>query len=386
MAEEWNQLFNQYFKSSITPIAIPESLAPFYYFKGTNKIQGGAYKPVVSIDIGGGTTDIVVFKSNKALLLSSFKFAANTIFGDGFSEYGAASSNGLIQKYSPHYEALLVNNGLNRLLEVFRAIKTKNRSEDINAFLFSIENNTSINSSKQYSYNELLAQDEDIKIVFLYFYAAIIYHVAQLMKLKGIELPKHIILSGTGSKVLQIITPDRSLLTKFSKVIFEKVYGQNFDQDGLSIETEKNQPKEVTCKGGLMTGEGDLVEDLEEIKHTLTGLEDIGIATLRYSELDAAIKKSMVSYIENFHHFFLSLNDDLNFVDDFTISPAAFTLFKQEAGKHLPDYLENALGFNAKIDELSDDKELEESLFFYPLIGTINNLISQLAGISTVKH
>lgn len=93
----WNELFQQYFKSSNKPIGISESLAPFYYFKGVGKLQGGAYKPVVSIDIGGGTTDVVVFKSNKPLLLTSFKFAANTIFGDGFSEYGAARTNGLMK-------------------------------------------------------------------------------------------------------------------------------------------------------------------------------------------------------------------------------------------------------------------------------------------------
>ncbi len=69
----WNELFQQYFNPENKPIGITESLAPFYYFRGVNRLQGGAYKPVVSVDIGGGTTDIVVFKSNKPLLLTSFQ-------------------------------------------------------------------------------------------------------------------------------------------------------------------------------------------------------------------------------------------------------------------------------------------------------------------------
>jgi len=227
----WNELFLQYFNPTKQAIGITESLAPFYYFKGTNKLQGGAFKPVVSIDIGGGTTDIVVFKQNKPLLLTSFKFAANTIFGDGYSEYGAATSNGLISKYYPHFENLLVTNKLFDLSTVLTSIREKNRTEDLNALFFSIEDNPKIKDKKLFSYNSLLAKDEDLKIIFIYFYAAIIFHIAELMKQKQVELPKHLVFSGTGSKVLNIISPDRKILSEFSKVIFESVYDRSFDSD-----------------------------------------------------------------------------------------------------------------------------------------------------------
>ena len=131
----WNELFNLYFNPTQQAVGITESLAPFYYFKGTNKLQGGSFKPVVSIDIGGGTTDVVVFKQNKPLLMTSFKFAANAIFGDGFSEYGAASSNGLISKYFPYYENLLATNKLYDLSKVLSSIKDKNKTEDINVVM-----------------------------------------------------------------------------------------------------------------------------------------------------------------------------------------------------------------------------------------------------------
>ncbi|PGH41170.1 MAG: hypothetical protein CRN43_00830 [Candidatus Nephrothrix sp. EaCA] len=377
------ELFKLYFNPLNQPVGITESLAPFYYFKGVNKLQGGSYKPVVSVDIGGGTTDIVVFKSNKPLLLTSFKFAANTIFGDGFSEYGAASSNGLIHKYFPHYEKLLSENKFYDLSKVLSSIKEKNKAEDLNAFFFSIEGNQKIKDKKLFSYNSLLANNEDLKILFIYFYVAIIYHIAELMKHKKIEMPKHLVFSGTGSKILNIISPDMKILAALSKKIFEGVYGQTFDSDGLTIETEKEMPKEVTCKGGLMSNPEDLAIDIKDIKATLTCAESKGIEKLTYDQLNNDVKNDIVNYVSRFNSFFLKLNAQYSFADYFGISAKSLEIFKEEANKHLRDYLEEGLEYNKKLDETAaDEKEIEETLFFYPLTGVINNLSSKLTQIN----
>ncbi|MCC4227854.1 cell division protein FtsA [Zunongwangia profunda] len=382
----WNELFKQYFNPTNQAVGITESLAPFYYFKGTNKLQGGAFKPVLSIDIGGGTTDVVVFKQNKPLLLSSFKFAANTIFGDGFSEYGAATSNGLISKYYPHFENLLATNKLYDLSNVLSSIRDKNRTEDLNALFFSIEDNPKIKDKKLFSYNSLLSKDDDLKIIFIYFYTAIIYHIAELMKLKEVELPKHIIFSGTGSKILNIISSDKKILSNFSKAIFENVYDRGFDSDGLSIETEKDMPKEVTCKGGLMLNPEDLAFDIRKIRTTLTCVENKGIGILTYDRLDEDTKANIVTYVNDFNKFFLSLNQRFSFSDYFNVSEESLKIFKEEANKHLRDYLEEGLEYNKKLDNIGkDNKEIEESLFFYPLIGAINNLSSHLSQLTPIN-
>lgn len=386
LEELWAELFEEYFKSDTSPIGIPESLAPFYYFKGANRLAGGAFKPVVSIDIGGGTTDIVVFQKNKPLLLTSFKFAANSIFGDGYSEYGAAKSNGFIQKYVPYYENLLTTNKLYDLSKVLKSLLNKNKAEDINTFLFSIENNPRIKDKKMFSYNALLAKDEDLKILFLYFYSAIIYHIAMLMKHKGVALPKHIIFSGTGSKVLTIVSSGNKILSDLSKVIFEEVYGLEFDRDGISIETEKDMPKEITCKGGLMSNVEDLAIDVKDIKAVLTCLEEKGIDTLSYNELNDELMKSIAEYVQQFNEFFIKLNSKFNFTDYFNVSEESFNLFKEEITKHVRDYLEEGLTINNKLgDRASDEKEIEESFFFYPLVGAINNLSGQLSMLNTVN-
>ena len=378
----WNELFRQYFNPANPTIGISESLAPFYFFKNTNRLQG-AFKPVVSIDIGGGTTDIVVFKQNKPMLMSSFKFGANTIFGDGYSEFGAASSNGIINKYYPHYENLLITNKLYDLSKVLSTIKEKNRTEDLNAFFFSIENNSKIKDKKLFSYNELLANDEDLKILFIYYYSAIIYHVAELMHHKGIELPKHLVFSGTGSKILNIITSDLKILSKISKYIFEEVYDAKFDVDDLTVETEKEIPKEVTCKGGLMSNTEDLAFDIRDIKSTLTCLENIGLSTLKYSDLIDSNNGLITNYVENFNKIFLQLNAKFNLNDNFNATEASIKVVSTEINKHLRDYLEEGIQYNKKLDDIGqEDREIEESLFFYPLIGTINNLSSHLSKLS----
>jgi hypothetical protein len=381
----WNELFNLYFNPTQQAVGITESLAPFYYFKGTNKLQGGSFKPVVSIDIGGGTTDVVVFKQNKPLLMTSFKFAANAIFGDGFSEYGAASSNGLISKYFPYYENLLATNKLYDLSKVLSSIKDKNKTEDINAFFFSIENNPKIKDKKLFSYNSLLANDEDLKIIFIYFYSAIIFHIADLMKQKQIELPKHIVFSGTGSKVLNVITTDLKILSNLSKTIFENVYSSKFDSDGLSIETEKEMPKEVTCKGGLMLNAEDLAIDIRTIKATHTCLN--GVDKLTYDQLDETAKAKIANYVSEFNNFFFNLNAQYSFSDYFNVTTKSLEIFKDELSKHLRDYLEEGLEYNKKLDEIAtDDKEIEETLFFYPIIGAINNLSNHLSQLTQVNN
>ena len=124
------------------------------------------------------------------------------------------------------------------------------------------------------------------------------------MKQKQIELPKHIVFSGTGSKVLNVISSDLKILANLSKKIFENVYHQSFDSDGLSIETEKEMPKEVTCKGGLMLNAEDLAIDISSIKATNTCLD--GVSKLTYDQLNETAKANIANYVTEFNKFFFN--------------------------------------------------------------------------------
>jgi hypothetical protein len=385
-----NNLTKKYFNSQSDPVGVSESLAPYYYYKATGKIPGGGHTPVVSIDIGGGTTDVVVFRSNMPILLTSFKFAANSLFGDGFYEFGA-SSNGLINKYLPHFEKLLFENHQHDLIEVLKSIKGRNKSDDIIAFLFSLENNHRIQDKALFSFNNVLSDDSDFKIVFLYFYSAIIYYTAQLIKKElGVStLPSNIVFSGTGSKILQIISPSQKTISQLTKLIFEKVCGVKYGEEGLVVKIEKDFPKELTCKGGLMMDTSDLKQDVKQIKKTLTCLEEKGISALRFNMLNDQLSNDITQYIKSFNQFFINLDKSIDFSDSFGVSAKSFSIFTDEVDKHLRDYLFDGVSYLKKLDGISSDdkeKEIEESLFFYPLIGSINNLLSHLSQLTPANN
>lgn len=376
------ELFTKYFNSNHKPIGISESIAPFYYYKSTGQISGGTYSPVVSIDIGGGTTDVVVFQSNKPILISSFKFAANSIFGDGYVEYGS-TSNGLVKKYTEIFETLLSSNSRYDLIGLLSSIKAKNKSEDIFAFLFSLESNYKIKDKDLFSFNNMLSEDKDYKILVLYFYTTIIYHVVNLIQNNPEiqELPKNIVFSGTGSKILSILTKNESRLSEYTQIVFEKVLGQKYGHDKLKLKSEIEIPKEITCKGGLMYNAEDLGLNVESLRQTLTCTDK---KELKYNDLNNGIKSQIVKSVEVFNEFFTSINKVYDIEDNFGISQKSISIFNSNINSHLRDFLEEGIDFNSKLDENnSDEKVIRESMFFYPIIGVINNLSSKLSEINS---
>ena len=103
--------------------------------------------------------------------------------------------------------------------------------------------------------------------------------------------------------------------------------------------------------------------------------------------LNEQLSNDITNYIKSFTQFFINLNTRIDFIDSFGVSTKSLSIFNEEADKHLHDYLFDGVNYLKKLDEISsDDKEIEESLFFYPLIGSINNLSSHLTQIRTANN
>src|SRR5690606_26695143 len=182
--------------------SVPESLAPFYYYINKGGILNQT-KPTVSIDIGGGTTDVTIFEQNKPTLLTSFRFAGEDIFGDGYSNN--INNNGFIKKFYGTIKKKLTDNTHIAVeeLSVLDAIYQKNNSVDVINFLFSLKGNYNLTKNQvDVDFETLLKEDQDIKIILLLFYSSIIYHIAQLMHFNGKDIPKTILFSGTAAKSL----------------------------------------------------------------------------------------------------------------------------------------------------------------------------------------
>lgn len=385
----WDKLCGQYLSKDVHPKSISESLAPFYFYKKNSKIAGGSFNPVISVDIGGGTTDVVIFQQNSPQLITSFKFAGNSLFGNGLGEEFQGGVSGIAKKYVPYFKNILDNNK-NDVSSVFNGFLNNSRGEDLNAFLFSLEKSVQL-SKEIISYNEVLSKDEHLKIVFLYFYSAIMYHIATLMyswqKKRGgqIQLPRDIVFSGTGSKILNIITENDKRLEDLTKAIFEKVFNKHdgsnkyeFAKDGLSVTRNQENPKELTAKGGLLVNPKEMVDDIAQIKQVYYHFGKLnGESKIKLKDLSSPLLKELVEEIKEFNKLFLSLNElsQIEFKRYFLVSDQSFELFRDKINNDLDDYAHDA---RINLQNIySDDNTIEETLFFYPLIGSIFNIVDK---------
>jgi hypothetical protein len=395
MSENWAKTFADVFGIEATAsnlIHMPESVAPYYFYKSLSNFRGAA-STVTSIDIGGGSSDVVVYEPNAAspAMLTSFRFAANVLFGDGFSEIPHGDSNPMLVKYVDYFKRLFDSDDdkygeLNGILD---DITAKRKSEDISAFLFSVINNKVVQGNDVFSYNKLLNEDGVRKIIFIYFYSTLIYYVACMMRDKKLNKPGCVMFSGTGSKVLDIVggQDDLNILTQS---IFERVYGEKYDNNGFSVVMEKKEPKQITCRGALMqVRDSGGCANIDTLNRLMNDLEHplkqnysmIQKTVLTYDDMDdPEIRKQIVDEVKRFNEFFIQLCDDIHVIDRFLVETSSLTRFRDLVDLDLEHHLLNGWNFmNKNQDEKRGGDTIEDSVFFYPIIGSIrDNLIEKL--------
>lgn len=395
MGEMWNKIFRTVFgtnSSESNVMQMPESVAPYYFYKCSSKFRGAA-SSVASIDIGGGSSDVVVFESGaeQPAIVTSFRFAANVLFGDGFSDVPHGDTNPMVTKYVDYFRRLFDSDDdkYGELNGILADISEKRKSEDINAFLFSVANNKSVKGNDTFSYNMRLNEDATRKIVFIYFYSAIIYYVAKMMHHRNIEMPRSVMFSGTGSKVLDIVGTQRDL-DMITKYIFERVYDSKYDSDNFSVIMEKHEPKQITCRGALMqvrtqtgiNGVDDLNKRMDSYDNNIKYVYPlISKEALTYDDMNNdAVREEIIDSVRGFNDFFSKLCDDLHVVDLFLVDYKALQRFREYVGKDLAHHLANGWNFmNRDLDEKNGSDTIEDVVFFYPIIGSIrDNLIENL--------
>ncbi|MGL2988265.1 hypothetical protein ACSVH5_11780 [Flavobacterium sp. RSSA_27] len=366
----WIKLFNKHINKN-EPIRVSESLTPFYYYRNEKGVMAGQ-NSVLSIDIGGGTTDVVIYKDNQPCLATSFRFAGNALFGDAFGDRNANMS-GFVQHFIIKYKNLLSENHLIKLSEVFDQLIYNRKSEEIISFLFSLENNEEVNAKAlDISFTNDLYKNSEFKIVITLFYAAIIYHIATILKKKDIVFPRYITFSGTGSKIVNLIG-NQSTLQKLSQIIIETIL-ENKDNTKIDIKSVNN-PKEISCKGALYQTPQDRQINMKEIEYTHVS-NDATVTTekLKYSDLNDSIYNTSKQEFFEFIDCFFQIKDKFNFKDELGINPTNFEKYREYLVEDTIDNLKK--GVEVKKRELNGnvDEILSETLFFYPIIGGLNNL------------
>lgn len=375
---EWEESFLELFKApQRNIIAMSESVAPYYYHKTNN----GAVSTVVSVDIGGGTTDVLIVDKGKPEYLTSFRFAANTIFGDGYSY--SAETNGIVRTYVPIIRKQLEANKFNSLKEVLNSLDSKKISTDIIAFFFSLASNKEVLKEKvEINFGKMLSDDKRGKYVVILFFVAIMYHIANIMKAKGFEVPRHITFSGNGSKVLNVLSTNPNTLERFSKLIFEKVYGKPYSEDGLDIISPKDS-KESTCKGGILANpfQSQDYSQIKNMKTILLGTDDSTFVDpgMDYDSLNESIKEKVVENCKSFINFAFDLDKEFSYYDEFEIDKSVMEKARRLCMRDLKTFLDNGIELKKEsIKQDGADNIVEETLFFYPLTGVLNALVREI--------
>lgn len=373
----WTDAYHKYFNSTGAPMAITESVAPYSFFQKTRP----DVSDIVTIDIGGGTTDVVVADSHGVKCISSMRFAADAIFGSTLVTVQDGKLNGIIRQFKDQFITDLENTDLKRILVDFTEGGIGNSSE-VASFLFSLSDNDEIkkkNLSEKVNFNSVLMRDNSQKIVFFIFYTAIIYHLAKLMKSLGLGVPSTIAFSGNGSKVVSVLSPNKSSLEKLTTVIFKKIFNDTDLENDIKLIINSENPKEATCKGGLfLDREPDNINQSKAILLTDTLRENE-----TYRDAESLFTKVMdeVQKYADFLMLKIAKEKSISLSGDFGIDPSSLQLAISCFNENLSTYIEKGIASKLASGDVSQDDQIEETLFFYPIIGVMNNLSDKICGL-----
>jgi len=383
----WNNLYTDYIdKNPSDKInSMPESIAPYNYYSKYRE----AGVDVLSIDIGGGTSDALVMDSKgEPAFITSFRFAANSLFGDAFSR-GGLNQNGWVKTFQPIINNAVTSNGLNTIEKVLHGVAGNLISADYISLLFSLCDNKVVKNKhceKKVDFMQMLKDNEGAKTLLLIFYTAIIYQLARIIKAKResglpVREPEKITFSGNGSKLLQIIGVDteegKETLEDLTKAIFEKVNEREYPHARVSIVTEPQQPKEVTCKGGLIKETNPKLNQIQKLTQTFLGTKEPKfVSEEKYDTLTENDFNGVYDALEDFADLFFTLAEEFDFPSSFTTIPNDQLLtYRDTFVKGNDTRLTNALKF---LGLLNKQEKIEDTLFFYPITSILNELAKKI--------
>jgi len=368
--------------------SIPESVAPYFFLiRSESAIQDGAN--TVNIDIGGGTTDIMMFmeasdNKNDKYLTTSFRFAGGDLWGSGYRS--KLKDNGFIKNYLAYQKA---NNIYPDENKYFNKVKDDSNlsSDDLVSLLFKYD--------EQFRFSDSITiGNPGLAIVLYLHYSAIIYHIAQILELKKHPLPRYLSFTGKGSQYLKLICGgDESELEEFTKLLLLSYTGKK-TQNSFEIHLMAN-PKEITANGAVLYMLADEDERTKydgkfnfvhpgfdpladkELTAAITG-QDAEMFVADIIDEDSLLNRAVLNNLNTFLEKTLNNRPIIDFLSGFKIKNTKEVLAEL---KWTGDIF-NGEGFvydsykKTLKDLRKQDREnpLPESLFFYALKDTLYRL------------
>lgn len=394
-----DKAFNDVFKKSGAKLLdpIPESVAPYFFLtKSDTDIQDTAN--VVNVDIGGGTTDVMMFMEsagNRAdkYLTTSFRFAGSDIWGNGYRN--KLKDNGFIRNYLSYKERNHINPTETKY---FNKVKddTNLSADDLVSLLFRYED---------FKFSDSITiGNPDLLIVPYLHYSAIIFHLVQLIEIKDYPLPRYLSFTGKGSQYIKLLCGgDERDLEDFTRVLIN-AYTSKTLQSGFKIHLNSN-PKEITANGSILYA---LASEDEKEKYrknmdfihpgfdpkTNTELElkfSTGTGKFNISdtfEIDSPLNVAVLNNLNEFLEKTLSNQEISRFLKDFKINALKESLRLLQWNHNIF----NGEGFIydsyrkvlQDLHKQQGENEISESLFFFALKDALYRLSKSITEIKPV--
>lgn len=366
----------------IEPIC--ESIAPFYSMTSEGKLLGNSSN-ILSLDIGGGTVDSVVYQNNEVRNISSMIFGANYLYGNGyiksirsnkFYELSEEFANTIPEQFSKFYP-------------IKDEIVQRDKIEDIIAFYYSLENQIELRGKQNVSFSQFLSNKHEIRLVYLFYLSSILYFNLISMRALKMDAPTKILFSGNGSKFLdQLDLNKRKIgIKEFTISLVKKIFEIHDNKLNLEIYTHEN-PKELTAKGAIsiIDHEHDLLDkfSIRNINKTFsTYLGDANQTFISaqnpilYSELNSENLNSIIEQYKYFVDFFLNQNE-VDVKDLFAIKidlkkKFESVLLNENKAK---EFLEAGLSYRRK--QVSENERISDPLFFYIIRGMLGEIMQNI--------
>lgn len=406
LTEIFDEQRKEVFGADAMPLAQPvtESIAPYYQLKSEDiNIQNDNF---CNIDIGGGTTDIVLTKTEHTsgahvnelqCFCSSFKFAGRQLWSSGGNEY-QLNDNGFLAYYKDFIRRTDpgVSDKLDKILNN-NTVKT----EDVVGLLF---------SKPEYRFKDVFTANPELKVVPLIHYAAILYYISRVAGWKDIKLPRTIGFSGKGSEYLNLLFPlsagnQDADLKGFTQRLLGVFSKQETRADFKVKRTD--QPKVITAKGALHYAVEDIKDNagddwgnnvssisvanekkLVKSNVLFMGFKDLELENPSLTYGDFASRPELYQDIMDSQMEFFNLlfdNPELNAQLNKKLELRDFSKYKQffvprdgsvfEQGK-LRD------SFKATLANYDPSEKVTDSPFFFPLNYALTELSKEISNLS----
>ncbi|WP_426491284.1 hypothetical protein [Hymenobacter sp. 102] len=400
----WLEEFSRVFASSPYEAAtrirsLSESWAPFEYLSSEyanlpgddKRIVPSDTKNVVTVDIGGGTTDILLLegtapgKSPVTKAALSFQFAGDVLWGDKTTGAGQLE-NGFLRYYMK--QVLGQRFGRQEATKAaWAVIESAASRSNTTSPVPSTEIISLLFTYDKLKFTETIAGAHNLRIVLLLHYAAIIYYIGQACKVYNLALPRYLAFSGKGSLYLRMLDPDVRLqqLTQLTRRILEFSSGAKMPETSNPYELLKlaPEPKEITAYGAALW----MAENKPDPADQQEGGYFAGYRPQDGKELPkrtllseaTSLRQGVLDNVHTFLQFMLRNEEVTDIIEKMRIQYDPVVVY---------DFMHQRLedSFDAGIERLAKDlagksenqRKLTQPLFFLPIRDALTQLCTNL--------